>query len=135
MELISGQLAIELTRYCTDNNEPTVSGVLAPWRLRAIDERLEDFDVPPTLTELSELCRLSVRQLTRGFRASRGCSIGEYIAQARIEQAKKLLSTERSIKAVAYTLGFASSSSFCFAFRRAIGETPRQFKSRLLRTH
>lgn len=135
VELISAQLAIELTRYCTESNESAALGVLAPWRLRLIDERLEEFEAPPTLTELSELCRLSVRQLTRGFRVSRDCSIGEYIARSRIEQAKKLLATECSIKVVAYTLGFASSSSFCFAFRRATGETPRQFKIRLLRTH
>ena len=35
----------------------------------------------PSLAELAELCALSVRQLTRGFRASRGCSLGEHIAQ------------------------------------------------------
>ena len=34
----------------------------------------------------------------------------------------------------AYSLGFASPSGFCYAFRRATGETPRQFRQRVRRT-
>lgn len=135
VELIVGQLAIELTRYCAQHRESTAVGGLSTWRLRLIDERLNEVAETPTLTELSELCRISVRQLTRGFRLSRGCSIGDYIAGYRVEQAKKLLATDQSIKVIAYSLGFASSSSFCYAFRRAAGETPRQFRQRLLRFH
>jgi AraC family transcriptional regulator len=75
-----------------------------------------------------------VRQLTRGFRASRGCSIGDYIASRRLDHAKQLLATGQSVKAIAYSLGFASPSSFCFAFRRATGQTPREFRNGLTRT-
>jgi AraC family transcriptional regulator len=101
---------------------------LAPWRLRIIDERLEALRVAPTLAELAGLCSLSVRQLTRGFRASRGCSIGEYVAQSQIDHAKRLLASEESVKTIAYSMGFASPSSFSYAFRRATGLTPRQFR-------
>jgi AraC family transcriptional regulator len=74
-----------------------------------------------------------VRQLTRGFRMSRNRSIGDHVAQCRIDNAKQMLATEQSIKAIAYTLGFASPSSFSVAFRRATGETPSQFRQRLQR--
>jgi AraC family transcriptional regulator len=74
-----------------------------------------------------------VRQLTRGFRANRGRSIGDHVAQCRLDNAKRLLATNESVKSIAYSLGFASPSSFCFAFRRATGETPRQFRQRTLR--
>lgn len=67
---------------------------------------------------------------TRAFRATRGQSIGGHVAQCRIDHAKRLLSADSSIKAVAYTLGFASPSSFSFAFRRATGQTPREFQAR-----
>lgn len=133
VELIAGQLVIELARYRDQAAQPTAGGGLAPWRLKLIDERLEDTESIPALVELAALCGLSVRQLTRGFRASRGCSIGDYVATSRIENAKKMLATDQSIKAIAYTLGFASPSSFCFAFRRATGETPGQFRQRRLR--
>ena len=44
-------------------------------RLRLIDERLADDPSAPPLGELADLCDLSVRQLTRGFKVSRACSI------------------------------------------------------------
>jgi AraC family transcriptional regulator len=135
VELITGQLALELARYSMSVSVDAGSGGLAAWRLRRIDERLREVREPPTLSELAELCQLSVRQLTRGFRASRGCSIGDYVAANRVEQARELLAAGQSVKAVAYTLGFASSSSFCFAFRRATGETPTEFRQRLRHLH
>ena len=130
MELIVGQLAIELGRYCTSIAEGPATGGLAPWRLRLIDERLREVREAPTLSELAQLCNLSVRQLTRGFRVSRGCSIGDHVAAGRLDSAKRMLASDQSVKAIAYSLGFASPSSFCFAFRRATGETPRQYRQR-----
>jgi len=131
VELIATQLAIELARYSTAlDGEARVRG-LAPWRLRLVDERLREEGRMPTLAELAALCGLSVRQLTRGFRASRGCSIGEYLESSRVAHARRLLATDQSVKSIAYALGFASPSSFCFAFRRATAETPREFRQRL----
>jgi AraC family transcriptional regulator len=133
IELVTTQLAIELGRYCTSVTERPANGGLAPWRLRLIDERLQEVRAAPTLAELAAECQLSVRQLTRGFRVSRGRSIGDYIASSRLEHATRLLATDQSVKAIAYSLGFASPSAFCFAFRRAVGETPRQYRQRVLR--
>jgi AraC family transcriptional regulator len=129
-ELITAELAIELARYCTSVEEGPATAGLAPWRLRLIEERLKEVREAPTLTELAALCNLSVRQLTRAFRASRGRSIGDYVAQSRIDYAKQLLATDRSVKSIAYALGFSSPSSFSFAFRSATGETPREFRQR-----
>ena len=135
VEHIAAQIAIELARYCNVANETDAKGGLAPWRMSLIEARLREVGEQPTLTELAGLCQLSVRQLTRGFRTSRGCSIGDYVASNRVEQAKQLLATDQSVKAIAYSLGFASPSSFCFAFRRAVGETPSQFRLGLRRLH
>lgn len=132
VELVVAQLGIELARYCGRLQETRQhSGGLAAWRLRLIDERLREVRDAPSLTELAELCKLSVRQLTRGFRASRSCSIGHYVASARIDHAKRMLLDDESVKAISYSLGFSSPSSFCFAFRRATGVTPREFRQRI----
>lgn len=131
-ELIAGQLSIEIARLYRDLQEQPNSGGLAPWRLRLIDERLNELRTPPSLTELAKLCNISGRQLTRGFRASRGCSIGDYVTEKRIANARRLLAAKKSIKEVAHEMGFASPSSFCFAFRRALGETPGQFQKRAI---
>jgi AraC family transcriptional regulator len=69
-----------------------------------------------------------VRQLTRGFRASRGFSIGSHIAASRVEYAKQLLKSDRCVKTVAYAMGFTAPSNFSAAFRRATGQTPRQYR-------
>jgi AraC family transcriptional regulator len=130
VELIAAQLAIELGRYCGAVKEARAPGGLARWRLRLIDERLREVRAAPTLSELATLCNLSVRQLTRAFRASRGISIGDHVAQCRIDHAKRLLASDESVKAIAYSLGFASASSFSFAFRCAAGQTPREFRER-----
>ena len=133
VELIAGQLAIELGRYCQSVADTPMTGGLASWRLRLIDERLMEVSKAPTLTELAALCNLSVRQLTRGFRASRGCSIGEYVAQSRIKTAKRLLVGDESVKAIAYAMGDSSPSSFSYAFRRATGLTTGQFRQHIRR--
>ena len=130
---IVAQLSIELARHLIAVSEPIGKGGLASWRLRTIDKRLGEPGEPPMLEELANLCNLSVRQLTRGFRTSRGCSIGDYVAQSRIEAAKRRLATDESVKAIASTLGFASPSHFASAFRRASGETPSDFRNRVLR--
>lgn len=132
-EMIAGQLAIEVARYCEAIAEGPHRGGLASWRLRRIDERLERLGPLPALAELAELCALSVRQLTRGFRASRGCSLGEHIAQSRIDLAKRMLGANEAVGVISYALGYASPSSFAYAFRRATGLTPRQFQQRQLR--
>lgn len=129
VELIAAQLTIELGRYFDQFGEIPPAGELAPWSLRLIDERLQEIPTAPTLDELALLCGLSVRQLTRRFRASQGCSIGQYVANSRIDHAKRLLAGGQSIKTIAHTLSFASASSFCFAFRRATGMTPGEFRT------
>jgi AraC family transcriptional regulator len=108
-------------------------GGLSALRLRLIDERLSDIAASPSLAELAALCDMSVRQLTRAFRESRGQSIGTYIAKARVEAAKHLLAGDRSIKSIAYHLGFTSPSTFTQAFRRATGETPGRFRVRYVK--
>lgn len=130
LESIVMQIAVELQRYCTSVGSGDREG-LAPWRLRLIEERLHECLSPPTLRELSELCQISTRQLTRGFRVSRGCSIAEHVANKRVEHAKRLIAEGEGIKVVANALGFASPSSFTYSFRKATGLTPCEFRETL----
>ncbi|MDR2858723.1 MAG: helix-turn-helix transcriptional regulator [Novosphingobium sp.] len=133
LEFLTGELAIELARFCLEVDEQPAIGGLAGWRLRLIDERLSDNPTAPSLGELAELCNISVRQLTRGFKVSRGCSIGIYIESRRMESAKRLLVAGENVKTIAFAMGFSSPSSFTFAFRRAVGISPSQFRQRQTR--
>jgi AraC family transcriptional regulator len=133
LEFLTGELAIEIARFCLEVDERPAIGGLAGWRLRLIDERLSEEPTAPSLGELADLCNISVRQLTRGFKVSRGCSIGDYIEGRRMESAKRLLVAGENVKAIAFAMGFSSPSSFTFAFRRAVGISPSQFRQRQTR--
>ena len=133
-EALAMQLAVELHRHYSGIVEEAPTEELAKWRLRRIDERLLEADAAPTLAELAALCRLSVRQLSRSFRASRGMSLGNYVIQRRLERAKQLLVAGESVKSVAYALGFSSPSSFCYAFRKALSISPGRYRQRADRT-
>ncbi|HTZ70700.1 MAG TPA: AraC family transcriptional regulator [Acetobacteraceae bacterium] len=133
IEHIVGQVAIELGRHLLANEDKREAGSLAPWRLRLIDERLALPGQSPRLGELAELVGLSERQLARAFRAARGCSIGSYIANARIERAKEMLAFSKCVKSVAHDLGFASDANFNASFRRITGETPGAYRMRVRR--
>jgi len=130
VELLAAQAVIALSRHLKGITDDSGQRGLAPWRLRLIDERLSDTATPPSLGELAHLCGLSVRHLARGFRISRGCSLGSYIADYRLHHARDLLASDMSIKAVAYSTGFSSPSNFTAAFRRATGETPTAWRQR-----
>jgi AraC family transcriptional regulator len=114
-ESLAVQIAIELTRFYQALDKDSATGGLAAWRLKMIEERLREVRSPPTLTELGELCGLSIRQLAR----------------TRIDNAKRLLGQGESVKSIAFSMGFGSPSGFCYAFRRATGRSPRQFRTQL----
>lgn len=127
------QMMVDLFRFGMAIYERQPQGGLAPWQLRRIEERLSEVSAAPNLSMLADLCRISVRQLTRSFRTSRGCSIGAYVTQRQMEHAKSLLAEDESVATIAAKLGFSSPSNFSVAFRREIGLTPGQFRQRLLR--
>lgn len=130
VELMARQVAVELARHFMGMEGDQATGGLTPWRLRLIDDRLANGPGTPSLEELAGLCNISVRHLTRAFRISRGRSIGSYVADHRVDEAKNLLAAGMSVKEVAFTIGFTAPSNFAAAFRRATGETPREYRQR-----
>ncbi|WP_297494465.1 AraC family transcriptional regulator [Acidocella sp.] len=134
IELMAMQAAIELSRHILNIDEEKAIGGLSPWRLRLIEERLTSDITPPTVTELAAMCNISVRHLTRAFRVSRGRAIGSYVLEHRMNHAKKLIETGMNIKSVSQAMDFTASSNFTAAFRRATGETPRDYRQRVSRS-
>lgn len=104
---------------------------LAPWQLRLVRERIESAHGPsPGIVALAAECGLSPRHLARTFKNTTGTTLGAFIADARIRQAKMLLMhPEAMIKTVAHACGFQSAAAFTAAFRRATGRNPREYRS------
>lgn len=129
VEAMAAQISVDLLRYGGAIPQPqAASGGLNAWQLRRIDERLQDVREAPSLAELAELCHVSVRQLTRGYRVARGGSVGAQVASSQMMHARALLAAGEPVGLIAERLGFASSSNFCQAFRRAAGVSPGQYR-------
>jgi len=125
-------LMVDLARYLRQASLPAqpVRAALAAWQMRRITDYVEGMvDHCPSIDQLARLCEISPRHLARAFKASTGRTIGDYVREVRMIKARSLLADTRlSLKEIAHRLGFSSPSSFCVAFGKAMGVTPKQFR-------
>ena len=131
VETLAQQLGVEIVRRFKLHDCETGHhvGGLSPWRMRLIRERIHS-DLPmPCLGELAKLCDMTVRHLSRAFRSESGQTVGKYVDLVMAERAKSMLAQGTSVRAVADSLGYATSGSFSCAFRRATGLLPREIKA------
>jgi methylphosphotriester-DNA--protein-cysteine methyltransferase len=84
-------------------------------------------DLPKLRGGPSGRSRLSPYHFARAFKQSFGVPPHRYHIERRIARAKELLSGS-SVTEVAMAVGFAETSSFSTAFRRATGFTPSEFR-------
>ncbi|MEL7123759.1 MAG: helix-turn-helix domain-containing protein [Bacteroidota bacterium] len=84
---------------------------------------------------LSKQIGISSKELSQVINQSFGQNYSQYIAALRIEEAKKLLSSEEyyhnKIAAIAYESGFNSLSSFNTYFRKLVGMTAKEYRESL----
>jgi AraC-like DNA-binding protein len=69
----------------------------------------------------------SVRTLERLFRAETSLSFGAWRQRARLVHAMTLLADGTSVTQAGFAVGYASTSAFVAAFRRAAGVTPGKY--------
>jgi AraC family transcriptional regulator len=98
VESLCDGLAVALVRGLRlHRDEPSIrTGGLAPWRMRLIRERVFSDQPTAQLTELADLCGMSVRHLTRAFKADTGMTIATFVAHAMVDRARLLLSNSVS---------------------------------------
>jgi AraC family transcriptional regulator len=134
VDALTQALAVALIRrfgLAEDGRPSHHAGGLAPWRLRRIRERVAAERPAPRLGELAALCDMSVRHLTRAFKAETGQTIAAYVQQATAERARAmLLAADCSMAEIASRLGFSNATSFAYAFRRMTGLRPREIVPR-----
>ncbi|MBR5382796.1 MAG: AraC family transcriptional regulator [Clostridia bacterium] len=93
------------------------------WYIRAHMERTV------TVEEIAAFVGLSRSQLFRAFRQSAGVSPREALAQARAEQARRLLrSGDLPLYQIAAACGYANAAHFSAAFRRSSGMSPLEYR-------
>ncbi len=103
------------------------AGEIQAWLLSRIDE-------PLSLAEVAARFGVSVRTLTRRFRAETGRTLGDWFADARVDRARELLeTTDLLIDDVAARSGFATGAALRKHFRDRLGLAPQQYRSRFSR--
>ena len=94
--------------------------------LEIIEQRLCE---PMDAADLAKACFLSYSGLQKLFRYALGCSVSKYIVKRRLSRASNaLLSSGRSITAIALDYQYESPEAFSRAFRRFWGITPSEFR-------
>ena len=131
-------LAIQLVRHYSSLKDVHVGhGGMAPHKLRKaialIDHHLSDEEEGRVaLRGVARAVRMSYFHFSRAFKQSMGMTATNYIAERRIERAKRMLEeTELPISEIALRSGFSSQSHFTTAFRRLAGATPKAFRAAL----
>ncbi len=89
---------------------------------------LERMMEPPTLNELSKEIGLPLKKLKEGFKQVYGVTVYGFLFDHKMEQARKLLETERyNVNEIALKLGYSTGSHFISAFKKKFGTTPKKY--------
>jgi len=129
-------LAMQLVRrYSSLQDVQIGNGGMAPHKLRKavgmIDQHVaEEEEGRVALRVVAKEVGMSYFHFSRAFKQSMGMTPTNYIAERRIESAKRMLQeTELPIAEIALRSGFSSQSHFTTSFRRVAGATPRAFRA------
>jgi AraC family transcriptional regulator len=135
-ESLANVLAVHLIRHVLAPRQPTRrrAGTLPRARLRAVVEYIEaHLDAGPTLEQMAAVARLSPNYFAWQFRRATGLPPHRYVLARRVERAEQLLQTggDFSLAEVAAFAGFSDQSQFSRHFKRLVGVTPGQFRTRV----
>jgi AraC family transcriptional regulator len=135
-ESLANLLAVHLIRHVSAPRQPTHrrAGTLPRAKLRAVVEYVEEhLDTGPTLEQMAAIARLSPNYFASQFNRATGLPPHQYVIARRVERAKQLLQTESdfSLAEIAASAGFSDQSQFSHHFKRLIGVTPGQFRTRV----
>ncbi|MEM1320038.1 MAG: ATP-binding protein [Bacteroidota bacterium] len=109
---------------------PSVSAIDQEWLLRleqVIDNRLGQFGL--TAEEVAHEMAVSRSQLFRQLKRLTGLTPAQYLIEARLNKARKLLENRHqpTVKAVAYEVGFRQAKHFSRQFKKRFGKLPSAY--------
>lgn len=89
---------------------------------------------PISVKDLVSVAAMSRRGLHKAFLEHLGRTPGQELQRVRIDRAKRLLAeSSHKLEVLAEMCGYQSANSFCVAFKRATGMSPKQYRDAILR--
>lgn len=93
----------------------------------------EHFSENITVEQLSGLLHLSKSYFMYCFKKAVGIGAIEYLSQLRINYAcEQLITTNQSVSDISFLSGYTNLSNFNRQFKKAVGQTPLEYRRRLL---
>ncbi|MFT4268203.1 MAG: helix-turn-helix domain-containing protein [Xenophilus sp.] len=90
---------------------------------------LSDLSTVLPLSELAAQVGTHEKRLSRVFREHTGRTVFEFVREARLHEARRLLAgSAMRIEEIAAAVGFSSAANFATAFREHCGSTPSAFR-------
>ncbi len=131
VELSSALMMIVLRAYF--ESSPTAPGILAllshPQTGRAVTAMFADLLRPWTLDDLAAEARTSRATLVRMFRRAAGTAPLTFLAELRLDLARRRVQSEMTpLAVIAQDAGYQSQSAFHRAFQRRYGAAPGAFR-------
>ena len=96
---------------------------------RCIEHMHANIDQPLPLDRLAMMAGMSKFHFAKAFRQALGISPHQYLVQARMETARRLLGDEvMSLAQIASRVGYSDTGQFCSQFRKRVGLSPAQYR-------
>jgi len=84
-----------------------------------------------TLEEMTQVCHLTKKTLTRRFKKATGDSPMSYLQKLRVENAKRMLESKKvAFNEITWRVGYNDISSFHKVFKSETGLTPIEYRSK-----
>ncbi len=116
----------QLSRFLEAERREDRFGALQTWLLDHLAE-------PLPVERMAERMAMSPRHFSRRFGDQFGCSPAAYVARLRLEEAcRRIESGAGQLKDVARQCGFGDEQALRRAFRRGLGQRPRDFRAALV---
>lgn len=122
-------LALTLLGELSRTSLPSERGATPRWLLRAVELLHARMNEAMSMADIAQEVQVHPTRLSRTFRQYYGCTMGEYVRRLRINFAKQeLLTTARTLSAIAFAAGFSDQAHFSRTFKQVTGMTPRAYR-------
>jgi AraC-like DNA-binding protein len=125
-QIMIKHLVCELLVLLSLADPHTVERENDPLGARVIKYLNDNISSPVSLDELAKNFYVSKYYLCRAFKAHNGISIVGYLNSKRAMLAKEMIENGETAASAAYRVGFGDYSSFYRAYKKALGQSPKQ---------